>query len=150
MKSLKIFIAIAAAAFFVSCSNDDDDSNEVVLSEGEIPACIITYKTEHFPDNTLTRVTKKTELGVITYEAYLTGNFDLDFNANCEIIDIDGTTKLPDTVIPQTVLDYVAQNYPNQFIISWEIEFNHQQIELNNRLELEFKMDGTFIRIDMD
>jgi hypothetical protein len=74
----------------------------------------------------------------------------LGFNSSYEITDIDGTTQLPDSVIPQAILDYVAQSYPANFITDWELERNHQQIELNNGLELEFELNGAFIRIDRE
>ena len=74
----------------------------------------------------------------------------MDFNVNCEIIDIDGNMKLPKSVIPQALFDYVIQNYSANFITDWELEFNHQQIELDNGMELEFEMDGAFRKIDND
>ena len=66
------------------------------------------------------------------------------------IIDVDGVIQLPNSVIPQSILDYVSVNYPNNVITDWELEFNHQQVELNNNIELEFEMNGNFIRIDND
>ncbi|MDL5513920.1 PepSY-like domain-containing protein [Arenibacter sp. M-2] len=150
MKSFKTLIVLALAVFLTSCSKADDNINEVALSESEIPACIFAYKKEHFPDHALIRVIKDAELGNNTYEVYLTGNLELDFNVNCEIIDIDGNMKLPKSVIPQALFDYVIQNYSANFITDWELEFNHQQIELDNGMELEFEMDGAFRKIDND
>ncbi|MFV0471370.1 MAG: PepSY-like domain-containing protein [Paludibacteraceae bacterium] len=80
----------------------------------------------------------------------MSGNFELDFNSACEIIDIDGTSQLPNSVIPQAILDYVLRNYASNVIADWELELNYQQVELNNSVELEFEMNGTFIRIDND
>lgn len=150
MKTLKIFSLLAIVAILSSCSNDDDTNQEVVLSESEIPTEIITYKETHFPENEIIRAIKDTERNVVTYDIYLSENFELDFNSNYEITDIDGISKLPDSVIPQAILDYVAQNYASNVITDWELEFNHQQIELTNGVELEFELDGTFIRIDND
>ncbi len=81
---------------------------------------------------------------------YLSENVELTFNNTFQIIEIDGTTQLPDSVIPAAILDYVAQNYPNNFITNWELEDNHQQVELNDETELEFTLDGVFIRVDND
>lgn len=151
MKTLKIFSLLAIVAILSSCSNDDDNNNqEIVLSESEIPTEIIAYKTTHFPENEIVNAIKDTEGNIVTYDIYLSGNFELDFNSNYEITDIDGISKLPDSVIPPVILDYVAQNYASNVITDWELEHNHQQIELNNGVELEFEMNGTFIRIDND
>ncbi len=119
----KSIAILTFAALMASCSNDDDSKNEdVLLAEADIPSAIIAYKT----------------------------TVALDFNSSYEITDIDGTTQLPDSVIPQAILDYVAQSYPANFITDWELERNHQQIELNNGLELEFELNGAFIRIDRE
>jgi len=89
-----------------------------------------------------------TENNLVTYDIYLNGNIELEFNNEYEIIEIDGRAQLPDSVIPSAILDYVAQNYPNNFITDWDLERDHQQIELDNGLDLEFTMTGEFIRID--
>ncbi|MFV0471373.1 MAG: PepSY-like domain-containing protein [Paludibacteraceae bacterium] len=144
MKSLKFLSLLFFVIIVASC---DDDN---ILSQSEIPTKIMTYKTTHFPENGIVRAIKDTERNTTKYELYLSGNFELDFNSACEIIDIDGTSQLPNSVIPQAILDYVSQNYASNVITDWELELNHQQVELNNSVELEFEMNGTFIRIDND
>ncbi len=151
MKTLKILSLLAFAVILSSCSDDDGNNNqEIVLSESEIPMEIMAYKTTHFPENGITKSIKDIEGSTVTYDLYLLGNFELDFNSTYEITDIDGISQLPDSVIPQSILDYVVQNYPSNVITDWELEFNQQQVGLNNGIELEFEMDGTFIRIDND
>lgn len=134
----------------VDDNNDDDDDNEVVLTESEIPVEIKTYVTTHFPNSSIIRAIKETDDNVISYELYLSENVELTFNDAFQIIEIDGASQLPDSVIPTAILDYVAQNYPNNFITDWELEDNHQQVELNDETELEFTLDGVFIRVDND
>jgi len=150
MKTLKVLTALIFATILVSCSNDDDGNNDTILSENEIPSQILSYVSEHFPDNSIIKTIKDNDDNTTSYDVYLEGNFELEFNSNYEITDIDGTTKLPDSVIPQDILDYVGQNYADQYITDWELELTYQQIELNNGIELEFAMDGTFMRIDND
>ena len=116
----------------------------------EIPTAIKTYIETHFPSNTIVRAEKDTENNTITYEIYLNENINLEFDSASNIIDVDGVIQLPNSVIPQSILDYVSVNYPNNVITDWELEFNHQQVELNNNIELEFEMNGNFIRIDND
>jgi len=130
--------------------NNDDDDNEVVLTENEIPVEIKTYVTTHFPNSSIIRAIKETDDNMISYELYLSENVELTFNDAFQIIEIDGASQLPDSVIPTAILDYVAQNYPNNFITDWELEDNHQQVELNDETELEFTLDGVFIRVDND
>lgn len=138
---------------FIGIDIDDDgeaDDEEIVLTTPEIPAAITNYINTHFPNNTVVLATKEIENFVITYDIDLSGNTELEFNSNFEITSIDSLTALPSTVIPQAILDYLVQNYPNNFVTSWELESNHQQVELDNNLDLEFTLTGEFIRIDTD
>lgn len=123
-------------------------SNKRLLSFSEIPTEILEYKTAHFPENNIIRAIEETDFDVLTYELFLEGRFELDFNENLEIVEIEGVTKLPDSVIPQSILEFVTQNYPNNYIIEWELEQGYQKIELNNGIEIEFELNGDFIRID--
>lgn len=150
MKLLRTLATLAFTLTIVSCSSDDDGNNETLLTENEIPDQIMSYLSEHFPDNDIIKTVQDNDDGTTTYEVYLDGNYELDFNADYDITDIDGTSELPDSVIPQALLDYVSQNYADHYITDWELESSYQQIELDNGVELEFEMDGTFIRVDND
>jgi len=72
----------------------------------------------------------------------------LEFNSDKEIVDIEAKSKLPDSVIPDLILQYVIKNYPDNYIIKWELEYKRQEVKLNNGLELVFNMDGSFLWID--
>ena len=147
---LSVITMLACLTIFSSCSKDDDNIIDVLLTEAEIPTGIKSYIETHFSSNRIVRAEKDTENNTITYEIYLNENINLEFNSTSEIIDIDGVIQLPNSVIPQSILDYVSTNYANNFITDWELEFNHQQVELNNKIELEFELNGNFIRIDND
>lgn len=147
----KSIAILTFAALMTSCSNDDDSKNkDVLLAEADIPSAIIAYKTTHFPEHEIVSAYKDLDDNTLNYDVLLSGAVALGFNSSYEITDIDGTTQLPDSVIPQAILDYVAQSYPVNIITDWELERNHQQIELNNGLELEFELNGAFIRIDRE
>ena len=82
------------------------------------------------------------------YDVTLSDNITLEFNRAKEVTDIDANAKLPDSVIPTEITQYVATNFPNNVITDWELEDRHQQVGLDNGVDLEFKMSGEFIRID--
>ncbi len=142
---------LATTTILTSCESDDDNGpKETLLTGNEIPETLKTYVAVHFPENPIHRVIKDTENNIVSYDVYLEGNLELDFNSDYEIMDIDGISKLPDSVIPQAILDYVAEHYATHFITDWELENNYQQVELNHNVELEFELDGSFKRIDND
>lgn len=151
MKTKAFLLAIALAAF-ISCSEDDKNNGdyENVIPEAEIPTELKSYVTTHFSSSTINKAVEDMDDNVLTYDVFLSGNVSLEFDSNFKITDIDSNSELPDSVIPEAILTYVAANYASNFITDWELEMDHQQVELNNNTELEFKMDGTFIRIDND
>jgi hypothetical protein len=130
--------------------SDDTDPGDVVLSEDEIPAEIKNYILNFFPSNTILQAVKETDDNMTTYEIDLSGELDLEFNSTFQIIGIEAETKLPDAVIPQAILTYVVQNYPNNFIVSWELEAGFQYVDLNNDVELKFDLNGVFVSADND
>ena len=145
MKKLQVLGIIAALGLLLFATSCDEEKG---LSENEIPNEITTYVTTHFPTNNIIRVTEDKDGNRKSYDVVLSGNIKLEFSRQREITDIDSSSRLPDSVIPQAIRDYVSENYPDNFITDWELEDNHQQVGLNNDIDLEFTMDGEFIRVD--
>lgn len=122
--------------------------SEKQVNKQDIPTEINNYVKQHLRDNNILVVKQEQDGFRKKYEVMLQNNIKLEFNHKFEITDIDSNTKLPDSVIPEPIRNYVAQNYPDNYITDWELEYNHQQVGLDNGLDLEFTMDGNFIRID--
>jgi|SRR5690554_3634055 len=133
---------------FLACSDDGLNRSQRNLEISEIPKEIVAYKEIHFPDNKIVRAIEELDRGVLTYELFLERNFELEFNEYFQIIEIEGKSKLPDSVIPIPILEYVAQHYPDNFITDWELEGHYQKVGLNNKIELEFELNDDFIKVD--
>ena len=136
-----IFIAILALAF-VSCEK------ETVLDDMNIPEEISNYVNTHFPDNKIIQVVKDVDELELSYDVILEDSLSMEFNRKKKIISIEGINKIPDSVIPEKLLNYVNNNYSEQYIIEWNLDNRYQEIELNNGIELKFNKEGEFIRID--
>lgn len=144
MKSFKIIcLLLLSLTLMMSCSSNDD---EIVT---ETPQEIEAFVKMHFDNNAILKITKEMSGDSYTYDVKLAGNIELEFNSKKENTSIESATKIPDSVIPANIRSYVTTNYPSNFIIGWELEATHQQVELNNSVELEFTMSGEFIRIDV-
>jgi len=140
----QFFLGIISLLLIISCeSSDDSNDNRISLTENEIPIEISTFKNTYFPTATIRQAYKYSDYR--EYEVYLSNGFELEFNQNFEITEIEGYSKIPDALIPQTILNYVNTNYPSNDIFEWELEYNIQEIELNNRIELLFSLSGDFI-----
>lgn len=143
---MKNTIAIMTMLFFFVFLTSCD--KELHIPEHKIPIEIKNYVSTHFSSCSILRAVKENDENDEMYEINLSCGFKLEFNKNKGIIDIDGTTKIPDSVVPDKLLTYVGSNYPNNYIIGWEIQGSNQQVDLNNNVTLVFNMQGDFIRID--
>lgn len=140
---MKRFFLLAIVPFLmISCEKEE------ILKLTEIPPEISQYLRTHFPENKTMYAVKDSDGLEVTYDIALEDGFFLKFNRKKEVIDIEGLSKLPDSVIPVKVGEYVSSNFTGNYIIGWELEDRNQQIKLNNDLELDFNMNGDFLRID--
>lgn len=135
--------AILLMAFSLTSCNKEE-----IIPSSNIPSEITTYITTHFPQNSILQAVEDKEGFTKTYEITLSEGIKLEFDNKYSIIEIDGRSKLPDSVIPTEILNYVTTNYSGYFITKWELEGKNQQVKLDNGLELEFNSKGEFLRID--
>ena len=145
---MKIRSLLLLVTAFFTIGTLSSCEKETILLQSDWPAEIISFVETHFPELAILQVATEKEGLKKKYEVKLEGRVSLEFNHKMEIIEIDGYSRLPDSVIPAKILDYVNQNYPENYIIEWELEGKNQQVELDNGLELEFSMSGEFLRID--
>jgi len=82
------------------------------------------------------------------YEIKLDNRTKLEFNGEYQVEKIDGKSAIPASAIPAPINEYVKMHYPNNTVTEWETEWNHQEVKLDNGIELEFDLKGAFIRID--
>lgn len=142
MKSKLVSIVIVLLSVFFATGCD----KESTISEQQIPREIKDYISLHFPNSSISRCVKDDGDDEL-YEVTLTNGYRLGFNSGKLIVDIDGNTKLPDSVVPASLLAYIGSHYPGNYSIGWEIEMNTQKLQLNNNLLLVFSMTGDFLRI---
>lgn len=142
-----LIVVIIGMAFIASCS-DDGLFEEIRIPKWRVAKEIKSYVKTHFPNNDISKAFKEKDDGETKYDIHLKGKIELEFNAAYEIISIESNKKLPNSVIPSAILEYVLGNYPNYDITDWELKDYYQQIELNNNLELEFDLKGNYLRMD--
>lgn len=123
-------------------------------STNVLPQNAQDFISEHFSSETVEKVDEedgwfswdKNEM----YEVHFSGGLRLDFNKDGEITEIsvkDGMT-IPESAIPAQLLSHIDSNYPNAEILSWEQEDDKQEIELADGKELEFDLNGKFVKED--
>ena len=144
MKTKLVVLAIFSAFMLTSCEKED----EFLIDISQVPSEIQTFVSTHFPEQTITRVIKETEGSAHTHDLYLDNLTKLEFNGTNNVVDIEGQSKLPDSLLSENILIFVGLTYPENYITGWELDDSLQQIQLNNGIEIEFNRNGNFLRID--
>lgn len=142
---MKNIFVVTVALFLISTTNAQDRK----IHRSELPTEIQYYLERHFPNHKVLKIEEDRDSSSTSYEIELQNDIELEFEGT-RIKEIDAETRLPNSVIPRRIRNYVRANYPNLYITDWELDDNgrKQQIELNNGLELEFSKRGRFIKID--
>ncbi len=143
---MKKLASILAILLFVATACDD----EKVVDETKLPVNAQDFIEAHFPDARISQVVRDRDDLETSYEVILDNQVKLEFDkkGDCYSIESRHTEKLPDTVIPLKVLEYVQEHYPDAFITDWEKDKTDQEIRLSNNKELLFNLAGTFLRVD--
>lgn len=140
---MKKLLLIAIVPFvFMACEKVS------VLPMADVPEEITNYVNTHFPNNPIIQVIKDVDGVELTYDVTLEGSFFLEFNRRKEVIEIKGLTELPNSVIPDKILEFVQTQYPENYILKWDLDDKSQEVTLDNELELVFNLKGEFLRID--
>lgn len=120
-----------------------------IIHQSQLPLEIQNYVKKHFPNEKILTVEEDKDYFSTSYEIQLQNNIELEFKG-VSIKEISSKSKLPNSVIPLKIRNYISEKYPNSYITDWELDDyeRRQQVELNNGLELEFNKNGKFIKLD--
>jgi hypothetical protein len=135
-------LIIMISVSLVSCEKETD------VPANNLPQEIQDYISYHFSNNPILQATEDVENLIKNYEVILSDLTKLEFNRQKKITDIESPQKLPDSVVPDLILTWKSINFPENNIVEWELEDRHQEIKLDNNLEIDFNMAGDFLRID--
>lgn len=135
--------------------DEDNDFGDENIPLSEIPQNILDFIALNFPGIQIDEAEKENNGN---YEIELENDIELIFDANGNFLgqgeDEDGNEDEDDTDInpedlPQVILDYISENYPDNTIIEAEIEEDgNYEVTLNNGVEIEFDADGTFLNAE--
>lgn len=129
--------------FLVSCKKEKD------IAVNDLPATSNSFISNHFGALQITKVVKDIDNLTVTYEVYLSDGTKLEFDKSGTITDMESKSALPESTLPATIVSYVKDNYPGESIFEWEKGSSKQDIKLSNGVELEFDLNGNFLRVDV-
>lgn len=117
----------------------------------ELPKPAQEFLKKYFSQTTVDIAKKDAEHGEKGFEVKLKDGTEVEFWKDGSYREVDGGDKpIPTGFIPASIKDYVAKNYPNEKIT--HIDYGHKDldVDLTNKIDLEFTKDGKFIKGEKD
>lgn len=121
------------------------DRDRDAINLANLPQNILSYINTNYPNDSIVEA----ELDDNFYEVELSSGTELYFDAQGNFLGSevdDRPVAIGD--LPTAITQYVSQNYPNQTIVSAEIDDNMYELELSNGVELYFDLSGNFLYAD--
>ena len=136
-------LAIATLVGLQSCEKED-----VMIPAAELPSEVISFLDIHFSGIEVRSVIKDYDNSTYEFEVYLSNGTRIELSRRGEWRNVENhLAGVPHSVIPNKILTYVAENYPDQMIIG--IERDRQiDVELKGGVELVFSLSEEFVRFD--
>ena len=136
-------LAIATLVGLQSCEKED-----VMIPVAELPSEVISFLDTHFSGIEVRSVIKDYDNSTYEFEVYLSNGTRIELSRRGEWRNVENhLAGVPHSVIPNKILTYVAENYPDQMIIG--IERDRQiDVELKGGVELVFSLSEEFVRFD--
>lgn len=145
MKLIALFAACALALGATACS-----SESISHDATQIPAKARNLISSNFTSAISLVETEKNLGSVHEYEVTLTDGTEITFNGGgeWESIDTPAGTPVPAGLVPTAIAEYVEQKHAGAFIIGIEKNKKGYEIELSNRVEIQFDAAGNFMNYD--
>ncbi len=100
----------------------------------------------------MVKVVKDKEGLGFSWDVYLANGFELQFDKEGNWMKVDGNNQpIPASILallPGGITTYCSTNYPNSPIVEVDKDSRRYHVELQNSIELEFDLNGNFIKID--
>ena len=142
-------ILMIAICCMVSCNMAANAGNDKPISVNALPAKAQTLLNNHFNGQKVMLAT--IESGVVSrnYDVVLQNGTKLEFDKKGNLTEINCKQGIvPALLIPQTIKNYLKDNYAGQSVKKIEMNKNEYEVELANGLDLTFNKHFQVIDID--
>ncbi len=143
----KMFLLLVVSIMAVMPMLADNDK---MITREELPEKAQMFIDEHFANVDILYAKAERDMGVITsYDVVLEGDVKIEFNRSGEWESVDcNRGRVPDSVLPQGVLDYVSNKFAKAYVVEIERGLMGYDVKLSNDLDLDFDKNGKFLRVD--
>ena len=145
---MKKFIAMICSLLFVFQVMDAQD--EVTQDVKKLPVTAREFIKKQFPETSISYFKIDKDLfSAPKYDVKLADGMEIEFDSQGEWTEIDCKPRaVPSSLIPNTIMQYMKQQYANHHIVKIERDRKGYELTLDNGLEVEFDQYGGFIKLN--
>lgn len=142
-------ILMIAICCMVSCNMAANAGNDKPISVNALPAKAQTLLNNHFNGQKVMLATIESGVVSRSYDVVLQNGTKLEFDKKGNLTEINCKQGIvPALLIPQTIKNYLKDNYAGQSVKKIEMNKNEYEVELTNGLDLTFNKHFQLIDID--
>ena len=142
-------ILMIAICCMVSCNMAANAGNDKPISVNALPAKAQTLLNNHFNSQKVMLATIESGVVSRSYDVVLQNGTKLELDKKGNLTEINCKQGIvPALLIPQTIKNYLKDNYAGQSVKKIEMNKNEYEVELTNGLDLTFNKHFQLIDID--
>ena len=142
-------ILMIVVCCMLSCNIVANADNDKPISVNALPAKAQNLLNKHFNGQKVIFATIESGIISRSYDVVLKNGTKLEFDKKGNLTEIDCKQEaVPAQLIPQTIKEYLKDNYAEQSVKKIEIKRNEYEIELSNGFDLTFNKHFQLIDID--
>ena len=137
------FLIVLSFIFATSCAGPDKP-----ISVSQLPAAAQTFIKTNFSSDKVSHAF--IDEGFSTeYEVYFENGNQIEFDKNGQWKEVKCIIgKVPAKIIPASISKYISQYFNGTDIIKIKKNRRGYEVELRNEIELEFDLNGNFVKMD--
>lgn len=141
----KIVTLLISLAFFATIAKADDKP----IDYEQLPSAAKSFIEADFARQTISYITKDTDLLDTAYNVHFTNGLEIEFNSKGEWKEIScASSPIDNKYIPRQIIEAVASRWPGEKFKKIERYKYSYEVELTNSLELKFDKKYRLIEID--
>lgn len=122
-------------------------AGDTPVQVAQMPAASQNFIKKYFSDIQVDRAVVS-DLEPKKYEVRFVNGTEIEFDARGEWTEVECEHgAVPEAIVPQKLLDYVAKNHPGRQIVAIKRNMRGYKLELDNDLDLKFDRDYRLIKI---
>lgn len=119
------------------------------VDKAQLPIVVKGFLTKHFPNVEVSYAKQDNDLFDRDYTVVLTNGDKVEFTSKGEWKEVDCEhNQVPEAIIPAAIRKHLNENHKGYSVIEIKKERRHYDVKLNNKLELEFSLNGKLLRYD--